>query len=214
MDRDPAAHPAPSLAPEHDWSAASCLIHPVFRPVGTSGNEGHERHLLTNSPGLPLTRPGPVGLPIFYVIPAQGFDVLVGMEHLMAWGVGPDEVHNAAMSNLAAWSKGAAWVDEIDGKRRVEWSDWGEGMDAVRILLPEVRERLASDFASAQRILVGVPERDLMIAAGLTEGDDEFADMFADYVADRARSADDPIDDRLFELVEGELSQLRVLAKA
>ena len=46
--------------------------------------------------------------------------------------------------------------------------------------------------------------------AGLAEGDDDFAALFADYVADRARAADDPIDDRIFELVDGELVVLEV----
>jgi hypothetical protein len=36
--------------------------------------------------------------------------------------------------------------------------------------------------------------------------------MFADYVADRARSADEPIDERVFELVGGELVELEVVA--
>jgi hypothetical protein len=66
-----------------------------------------------------------------------------------------------------------------------------------------------SDLAPARRILVGLPERDLLIAAGLADGDDEFASLFADYVADRAQAADDPIDDRIFELVEGELVELQ-----
>lgn len=43
---------------------------------------------------------------------------------------------------------------------------------------------------------------------GLADDDDEFAAMFADYVADRARTADEPIDGRVFELVDGELVQL------
>jgi hypothetical protein len=42
----------------------------------------------------------------------------------------------------------------------------------------------------------------------VAEGDDEFALMFADYVADRANAADEPIDDRVFELVDGELIPL------
>jgi hypothetical protein len=57
---------------------------------------------------------------------------------------------------------------------------------------------------------VGLPERDLLIAAGLADGDDEFAALFADYVADRAQAADDPIDSRIFELIEGELVEFRV----
>ena len=127
---------------------------------------------------------------------------------MLAWGVRPDQVHAAAMSNLGAWSTGASWLDEVDGHRRVVWSDWGEGLDAARILLSEVRDRLVSDLAPARRILIGLPERNLLIAAGLADGDDEFASMFADYVADRARAADEPIDGRVFELVDGELVQL------
>ncbi|HEX7613212.1 MAG TPA: hypothetical protein VF371_10615 [Candidatus Limnocylindrales bacterium] len=140
-----------------------------------------------------------------YVIPGRGFDVVVGVEHLMAWGVGPDQVHDAAMANLAKGSLDAAWTNEVNGGRRVVWSDLGEGLDAVRILLPEVRARLAADLGRTHRILIGVPERDLLVAAGLADGDDEFASMLADYVADRARAADEPIDSRVFELVDGEL---------
>jgi hypothetical protein len=87
-------------------------------------------------------------------------------------------------------------------------------MDAARILLVEVRRQLASDLARTGRILVGMPERDLLVVAGLAEGDDEFAAMFADYVADRAHGADEPIDHRLFELVDGELVEFEIPAGA
>jgi hypothetical protein len=162
---------------------------------------------------MPVVTTGPAGLPIVYVIPAQGFDVLVSVEHLLAWGVGPEEVQAAAMANLSAWSTEASWVDEVDGRRRIVWSDWGEGMDAARILLAEVRDQLVAGLAPAPRIIVGLPERDLLIAAALVDGDEEFAAMFGDYVADRARSADDPIDERVFELVDGELVELEVVAE-
>jgi hypothetical protein len=210
MENDRAPRPAPSLAAEHDWTAASQLIRPALRPKGTSGTDGHDLRVPTGhaGPGKPLVRSGPASLSIVYVIPGRGFDILVGVDHLLAWGVGPDEVHAAAISNLDAWSSEAAWVDEIDGPRRVVWSDLGEGLDAVRILLEEVRSRLASDLGPGRRILIGLPERDLLIAAGLAEGDDEFASLFADYIADRSHTADEPIDDRVFELVDGELVAL------
>lgn len=200
---------ATSLAPEHDWAAASKLIRPALKPVGTSGSDGKDRHVRQGSgAGLPIVKEGPAGLAIIYVIPAYGFDVVVGMDHLLAWGVGPDEVHDAAMSNLGSWSRGVAWIDETDAHRRVVWSDSGEGLDAARILLEEVRNRLVSDLAPACRILIGLPERDMLIAAGLADGDEEFVSMFADYIADRADAADQPIDERVFELVDGELVPL------
>jgi uncharacterized protein YtpQ (UPF0354 family) len=152
---------------------------------------------------------GPADLVIVYVLPGKGFDIVVGVDHLLAWRVGPEEIHRAAISNLGAWSSEASWVDEIDGRRRVVWSDLGEGLDAARILLEDVRNQLASDLGPGGRILIGLPERDLLIAAGLAAGDDEFASLFADYVADRAHNADEPIDDRVFELVDGELIALQ-----
>jgi hypothetical protein len=207
LEQDPAQRVAPSLAPEHDWTAASRLVRPALRPIGTTGTDGHDRYISAghSGPTKQIVKPGPAGLQIVYVLPGQRFDVVVGLDHLLAWGVGPDTVDAAAMANLRSWSSSTAWVNEESGHRRILWSDWGEGLDAARILLEEVRSRLASDLAPARRILIGLPERDLLIAAGLADGDVEFASMFADYVADRARAADEPIDDRTFELVEGEL---------
>jgi hypothetical protein len=214
MERDTAERQSPSLAPEHDWAAASSVIRPSLRPVGTRGIDGLNLRVPSGgSPGDPIVRPGPAGIPIAYVLPGSGFEVLVGADHLLSWGVRPERLYEAAMANLAAWSSDAAWVDEVDGQRRVRWSDSGEGMDAARVLLPEVRRQLSADLAPATRILVGLPERDLLIAVGLAEGDDEFVEMFASYLADRAGSADAPIDDHVFELVDGELVPLRSLAR-
>ena len=211
MKQDPAPRLAASLAPEHDWAAASKLIRPALRPVGTAGPDGRDPRLPAGNagPGKPVMTVGPAGLPLVYVLPGVGFEVVVGVEHLLAWGVGPDQVHAAAIANLGAWSDGAAWVDESNGHRRVSWSGAGEGQDAARILLPQVRDRLVSILGPGRRILVGLPERDLLIAAGLAEGDDEFVAMFAEYVADRALAADAPIDGRVFELIEGELVELQ-----
>jgi hypothetical protein len=212
LKQDPASRPAPSLAPEHHWAAAARLIRPALRPVGTSGADGSGPLVpaRNGAAGQPIVRPGPAGLAIVYVLPGRGFDVVVGVDHLLAWGVGADEVHAAAIANLGSWSSGAAWEDEVDGHRRVVWSDAGEGLDAARILLAEVRARLATDLGHARRILVGLPERHLLVAAALVDDDDDFAASFADYVADRARAADEPIDDRVFELVDGELVVLEL----
>jgi len=207
MDNDRAPRLAPSLAPEHDWAAASRLIRPALRPAGTPGTDGYNSQLgpSGSGPGKPIVHPGPADLAIVYVLPGPGFEVVVGVDHLLAWGVGPDEVRATAMANLGSWSEEASWADEIDGQRRILWSEWGDGLDAARILLTDVRRHLASNLGPDRRILVGLPERDLLIATGLSEGDGEFATLFAAYVADRARTADEPIDGRVFELVDGEL---------
>ena len=79
------------------------------------------------------------------------------------------------MKNLADWSAGAAWTDEVSGERRLLSSDTGEGWDASRILLPEVVDRLSRELGSVGRVLIGLPERHLLVAGTLRPGDEEFA---------------------------------------
>ncbi len=199
---------AASEAPEHDWAAGQVLVHPVLKPVGTSGASFDDlRAGLSTAPGKshaqPILAEGPCGLLVGYAIPAAGFDVLVNGEHLLSWGVGPDEVHAAAMRNLAAWSAGAAWTDEVSGNRRLLSSDTGDGWDASRILLPEVRAHLGEELGG--RVLVGLPERHLLLAGSLMPDDEEFAILFRDFVVEHSGDADEPIDRRIFELRGGEL---------
>lgn len=205
MAPDPSDRPA-SLSPEHDWSAAARLLRPALRPGGTAGSDGSDLSLPRGgSPGRLIVRPGPAGLDVVYVLGGERFDVLVSVEHLLSWAVGVEEVHAAAMSNLESWSSKAAWLTEMEGSRRVVWSDWGEGMDAARILLDDVRAQLSADFAACKPILVGLPERDLLVVSATETADPEFESMFRSYVADRFRTADDRIDERIFELVGNEL---------
>jgi hypothetical protein len=206
MAPDSGDRPAVSLSPEHDWSAAARVLRPALRPGGTPGTDGHDLSLPHGgAPGRSIVRHGPVGLEIAYVLGGDRFDVVVSVEHLLSWAVGVDEVHAAAMANLKSWSDQAAWLDEAEGSRKVVWSDLGQGMDAARILLDDVRARLAADLAPCRPILVGLPERDLLVATATETPDADFEAMFRNYVADRFRAADEPIDDRIFELAGGEL---------
>jgi hypothetical protein len=198
-------------APEHDWSQAKTLIRPAFRPVGTQGQpiESIDRDALmataAHSHAQPLLDTGPAGLPGGYAISAGAFDIIVNGDHLLSWGIQPSELQDAAMANLAAWSASAPWTDEASGDRRLISSDTGDGTDAVRILLPEVVAHLASELGANGRVLVGVPERDLLTAGTLRPGDDDFAAMFADFIVEHSGGADEPIDRRVFEIVDGRL---------
>jgi hypothetical protein len=180
-----------------DWRAASRSIRPA---------------LLAAAHDSPLVTGGPAGLAVAYVVVSEGAEVPVAPGHLRAWGVEPHEVHSTAMANLAAWSASASWVDEVDGHRRLVWSDSGDGLDAARILLVDVRRRLADELGSRGRVLVAVPERDLLIATGAEPADREFTALFADYVAGRAQAAEQPIDSRVFELIDGELVETGITA--
>lgn len=197
--------------PEHDWDQARGLIRPAFRPVGTHGLalDSIDPEVLASeaskSHSQPIVDEGPAGLPIVYTIAAGGFDIVVNGDHILSWGIAPSELQDAALANLAAWSATAAWSDEESGQRRLISSDTGDGLDAVRILLPEVQEHLTRELAPRGRILIGLPDRHLMTAASLAPDDAEFAQLFADFVVEQSGGADEPIDRRVFELVGGRL---------
>ena len=209
----PAPEPtsSPADAPEQDWGHAKVLLYPAFRPVGTQGlaMESIDREVMAahsaQSHAQPLLDEGPAGLPVVYTLDAGAYDIVVNGDHLMAWGVEPSEVQDAALSNLAAWSATAAWTDEVSGERRLISSDTGNGWDAARILLPEVVDHIMAELGSAGRILIGLPERHLLTAASLRPDDPEFAALFADFVVEQSGGADEPIDRRVFELVDGRL---------
>ena len=54
-------------------------------------------------------------------------------------------------------------------------------------------------------MLIGLPDRDLLVASRLAAEDADFADHFAAFVGDQCEGADEPIDRRMFELRGGQL---------
>ncbi len=209
----PASTSSPADAPEQDWGHAQGLLYPAFRPVGTLGLEidSIDRERLAahsaQSHAQPLLDSGPAGLPVVYTLDAGAYDIVVNGDHLLSWGVEPSELQDAALRNLAAWSATAPWTDEVSGDRRLISSDTGHGWDAARILLPEVIEYLVGELGSTGRILIGLPERHLLTAGSLRPDDGEFAALFADFVVEHSGGADEPIDRRVFELVDGRLTE-------
>ena len=209
--RRPTSATSPADAPEQDWSVARGLLYPAFRPVGTQGlavDSIDREHLAAHSAqshAQPLLDVGPAGLPVVYTIDAGAYDIVVNGDHLLSWGVEPSEIQDAALRNLATWSATAPWTDEVSGDRRLISSDTGHGWDAARILLPEVVAHLTSELGSVGRILIGLPERHLMTAGSLRPDDDDFATLFAEFIVEHSGGADEPIDRRVFELVDGRL---------
>jgi len=209
----PAPEPSasPVDAPEHDWSLARGLVRPAFRPVGTTGLplETVDRETLAQhsmqSHSQPLLDEGPAGIPVVYAMAAGGFDILVNGDHLLSWGIEPAELQSAAVANLREWAATAPWPDETEGDRRLISSDTGDGMDAARIILPETLDYLQRELSPHGRVLVGIPERHLLAAAPLRPDDAGFAAMFSEFVIEQSGGADEPVDRRLFEIVDGRL---------
>ena len=177
--------------PEHDWTAASKLIFPALRPAGTQAHRRRPRRQA--APGRhsrhhsqPLVDEGPSGSPVVYALQSGGFDVIVNADHVLSWGVSAEAIQDAAMENLTAWSARAAWTDEVAGERRLLVGH-RRRLGRPRILLPEVIDRLRASSARRGRVLIGLPERDLLIAGTLRPGDEDFASLFAEFVANNRR---------------------------
>jgi len=100
---------------------------------------------------------------------------------------------NTAMGNLRAWSEQAPWTDEVADGRHVLSSDTGGG-DAARILLDEVRRHIVGECGGPARVLVALPDRDLLVAASLQPGDETFAEQFAAFAVDLADGAHEPLE--------------------
>jgi hypothetical protein len=198
-------------SPEHDWAAAASSVFPVLRHPDTPGprladmDAARLRQEGTRTHAQPVIDDGPAGLAIAYVLRATSFDVLVNADHLLGWAIEPDQLRERAMRNLGDWSGTAPWTDELSGARRLLSSATGDGGDAARILLADVRRYLGDELGIGGRVLVGVPDRDMLIAGAYRTGDADFATLFADFVAEQSGGADEPIDRRIFELVAGEL---------
>ncbi len=204
-----------SLAPEHDWATAAGLVFPVLRPAGTLGTFLDRLATPMSAAGdtQPLIDPGPADLVVAYVISAVGFDVLANGDHLAAWSIPPAELRETAFRNLAEWSAGAPWSEEVDGRRRILSSDTGDGWDAARILLPEVTTHLGSTLGEGgAQVLVGLPARHLLLVGALHPDDPEFGPQFADFVRAYAEDSDEAIDLRVFELVGGRLVPFSTVA--
>jgi hypothetical protein len=206
----PAQTASAADTPEHDWSVAKGLVRPAFRPVGTQGLELDtiQRETLlaqaSKSHAQPIVDSGPVGLTVVYEIPADGYVIVVNGDHVLSWGIEPHELQDAALANLAAWSSAAPWTEDTSGDRRLISSETGDGTDAVRILLPEAMAHVRAALGDG-RIMIGLPERHLLAASLLRDGDDDFRALFSQFIVEQSGGADEPIDRRLFELVDGRL---------
>jgi hypothetical protein len=202
---------AQSEAPEHEWSAAAPHVFPALRPVGTQGvqlaeldpaqlfQEGQKKHALA------LLDPGPASLTVVYVLRTAAYDVVINADHLLTWGILPELLRETAMANLRAWSNGAPWTDEVADGRHLLSSDTGDGNDAARILIPEARQHIKGECGGPGRILVALPDRDLLVAGSLSPTDADFAGQFEAFVDQVTEDAHEPIDGRVFELVGDQL---------
>ena len=207
--------------PEHDWAAASRIIYPALRPVGTQGLAGRrDRSRGPRRGGQPEPLPAAHRRgPVRHARRLRPQCRLVRRHRQRrpspVVGRAAAEVQDAAMGNLASWS--AARCMDRRGVRRATPALVRHGRWLGRRPDPAARKSSTTSAASSDRsagFSSALPERHLLIAGTLRPGDDEFAALFADFIVEHSGGADEPIDRRVFELVDGRLVEFAGRARA
>jgi uncharacterized protein YtpQ (UPF0354 family) len=119
----------------------------------------------------------------------------VQRDMLVPWGVDSQRVHDTAVANLEALSKGVEIeLREARGGGRFTAIDTDDSYDAARLVLPGFRGRLLDALGAP--IFVGIPNRDFLVA---WSADAPFA-AFADRVTKDSRERPYPITDAVFRV--------------
>ena len=105
-----------------------------------------------------------------------------------------------------AWSATAPWTDEVS--RRAAADQLGHRRTAGTppgSCCPRSSRTSSRSSARSAGSSIGLPERHLLTAGSLRPGDEDFAALFAEFIVEQSGGADEPIDRRVFELVDGRL---------
>ena len=200
-------------SPEHDWTLAGSLVRPAFRPVGTPG--ARRSRTSTARPRASTRCRATPSRSSMSVRPACRSSTPSRPAASTSSSTATTSCRGASSrpssrtprcATSRPGRRAAPWTDEVSGERRLISSDTGDGLDAVRILLPEVVAHLRRELGGRRpRARRASPSGTCSPRRRLRPDDAEFAAMFADFVVEQSGGADEPIDRRVFEIVDGRL---------
>ena len=193
------------------WTHARDLIYPAFRPVGTGprrrgsfdrdtlaghANQSHAQPFLDQvRPGCRSSTPS---------MPGRSTSSSTATTCCRG-GSEPAEIQDAAIAE-----PGAAGRRPRRGPTRCRASAaWSARTPATAgtppaSCCPRSSTHLVAELGPPADPR-GLPERHLLTAGSLRPGDEDFAALFADFVVEQSGGADEPVDRRVFELVDGRL---------
>jgi hypothetical protein len=144
-----------------------------------------------------------------YALHVGGFDIIVNADHVLSWGVTVEQIQDAALRNLAEWSAGAAWTDEVSGERRLISSDTARAGTRRGSSCPRsstgCRGSWARSGASSSGSRSGTCSSPA--ASGRATGTSRRSSPSSS--VEQSGGADEPIDRRVFELSDGSAHRVR-----
>jgi uncharacterized protein YtpQ (UPF0354 family) len=135
------------------------------------------------------------GLAVAYAIDGERSITYIPPKLFQSWSISLDELHDAALANLARRSEtlSAQAAEDEEGRVSMIIVQVMDGYDASRILLPGLHGRLREYLGSP--FLAGIPNRDILLCV---RNDPDTVERVGPQVAHDYRTMPHSISDRLF----------------
>lgn len=124
---------------------------------------------------------------------------------LERWGVSELDVHAQAIKNLSQRSVDVPYHVAGTGSQQIIIFNHNDGLDAARILLPDMLAHAAKSIPG--EIIIGIPNRDFMLL--FSDDDPDRVSAVALQITRDVRQHAHGISDKLFTLVDGEIREYR-----
>lgn len=183
---------------ERDFARLAERVMPMLKPV--------ELLVMVSERKLPMIayRDFIADLIITYVIDERNSVAYINEEQLEAWGLTLQELHEQATTNLRRrTAEGVRYTTVGEGEQRLYIFNSGDGYDATRLLLTDMLAEWSRTLAG--RLVIGIPNRDFLIALG--DANPDILRAVAAQVQSDAVGRERGLTDQLFTLRSGTIRE-------
>jgi len=179
---------------DRPWEEARSSLMPQLMP----------EEFVRKAPVELVHRPFVDGVTLGFVIDAEASYHYVNVEMKDKWGVNNDTLHSVAFENLNKRSKGIEMM-AFPGDNGLFVINTMDGFDAVRILLPQIKEVISEQIGSP--FFAAVPNREFLICWSAT-CDQEFQEKMRQQVSSDFDEQPYPLSRAAFEVLKnGEIRE-------
>ena len=153
----------------------------------------------------PAQRPFPGHLAVVYAVDADDAFTLVRPEDVERWGTSVAELHELALDNLLAQTndEDPLLCEPSGGQQLCGWAS-GDGYDAARMIVPELREQIVAELGGPAAYAVPMENVFLALALGVLENG-KTEQLFRVKLQRDFQTSDDPLSPDVFVERRGEL---------